>query len=201
MFEDPAAWCADRAPGQQTPADALPLDVRQLQNSALPIQVNKLSPCGLHQSACKKLRILLCSLDSISVVMLASIRWLGPICETNGLRPCHNSTHGNVCGRNAPSKDVQIAVQPASLHVKRDTYTVRQMCTSVMCMQERVALLAGATTPNGGKRPQPFVMPQDGLPPWPRPGHHPAHPAQQPACECRGASRCVHVSSSPTWPA
>ena len=106
MFEDPAAWCADRAPGQQTPADALPLDVRQLQNSALPIQVNKLSPCGLHQSACKKLRILLCSLDSISVVMLASIRWLGPICETNGLRPCHNSTHGNVCGRNAPSKDV-----------------------------------------------------------------------------------------------
>lgn len=39
MFEDPAAWCADRAPGQQFPADALPLDVRQLQNSALPLQV------------------------------------------------------------------------------------------------------------------------------------------------------------------
>ena len=27
-----------------------------------------------------------------------------------------------------------------------------------MCMQERVALLAGATTPNAGRRPQPFVM-------------------------------------------
>ncbi len=40
MFEDPAAWCADRAPGQQSPEDALPLDVRQLQNSALPLQVN-----------------------------------------------------------------------------------------------------------------------------------------------------------------
>ena len=39
MFEDPAAWCADKAPGQQTPEDALPLDVRQLQNSALPLQV------------------------------------------------------------------------------------------------------------------------------------------------------------------
>ena len=39
MFEDPAAWCADRAPGQQLPEDALPLDVRQLQNSALPLQV------------------------------------------------------------------------------------------------------------------------------------------------------------------
>ena len=44
MFEDPAAWCADRAPGQQTPADALPLDVRQLQNSALPIQVDCSAP-------------------------------------------------------------------------------------------------------------------------------------------------------------
>lgn len=39
MFEDPAAWCADKAPGQQSPEDALPLDVRQLQNSALPLQV------------------------------------------------------------------------------------------------------------------------------------------------------------------
>ena len=39
MFEDPAAWCADRAPGQPSPEDALPLDVRQLQNSALPLQV------------------------------------------------------------------------------------------------------------------------------------------------------------------
>ena len=47
MFEDPAAWCADRAPGQQTPADALPLDVRQLQNSALPIQVHYPSPLWL----------------------------------------------------------------------------------------------------------------------------------------------------------
>ena len=47
MFEDPAAWCADRAPGQQFPADALPLDVRQLQNSALPIQVDMLSPLKL----------------------------------------------------------------------------------------------------------------------------------------------------------
>ena len=39
MFEDPAAWCADKAPGQQTPEDAQPLDVRQLQNSALPLRV------------------------------------------------------------------------------------------------------------------------------------------------------------------
>ena len=39
MFEDPAAWCADRTPGQQSANDALPLDVRQLENSALPIQV------------------------------------------------------------------------------------------------------------------------------------------------------------------
>ena len=54
MFEDPAAWCADRAPGQQFPADALPLDVRQLQNSALPIQVTNPKICNacLHLLAC-----------------------------------------------------------------------------------------------------------------------------------------------------